>query len=292
MIQCSNCQAELVTESLASGRDIRCSSCGKIITREWLGGTNFSYRDAWWSLGWGLSSIFLLCFAGIPAVYLGIRALLRMRYRTATLGARRAAIWGIITGGLFGILMGGALMVVGVIVFVFWATTEQTDDPQRGLAILHEIVSLDLDYEQIKPQLALHSNVFLSLVQLVDSPEKKDQRVNIKLLRLPTWMSTNRAQFANMLRDEYLNSSRKYRRGEAEILTWKIGGRDVAVTKIVSRFEKPSDDAETAVRIIQYFFLTDFGNNTYGLVLIHQPPDSKLDEEKVQKIFESFRVVQ
>ena len=290
MIQCSNCQAELVTESLASGRDIRCASCGKVISREFLGATNFSYRDAWWSLGWGLSSIFLLCFAGIPAVYLGIRALLRMRYRPATLAARRTAIWGIVTGGLFGILMGGTLIVTGVIVLVFWATTEQTEDPQRGLAILNEIASLDLDYERIQPQRALNSKVFMSVVELMDSPEEKDRRVNIKLLRMPSWMATNRAQLTNMLRGDLLDSSRKYHRDEPESLTWKINGKNVAVTKITSRFAQPSDDAESAVRIMQYYFLTDLGNYAYGLVLIHQPPDSKLDEEKVQKIFESFRV--
>ena len=104
MTECQHCKSKVVTVGLNTGQQIRCANCLTI----WTFGkveTDATDRLAWRSFWLGLSSILFLFFTGIPAIYYGVRSLLRMRFVKPKKRDRAAAIAGTTMGGCFGIFV-------------------------------------------------------------------------------------------------------------------------------------------------------------------------------------------
>ena len=119
---CLVCGARLytdfVSESQSSKIWLRCGKCGDFIDSGVKANApvdKFARRSLWL----GISSIILLFFTGIPAIYYGVKSLMRSKYTSVRPGDRRAAIAGTALGTIFGVFLGTC--VVGTAVSIIAA---------------------------------------------------------------------------------------------------------------------------------------------------------------------------
>ena len=111
LIYCDKCKKDLCAVEIPDDVQFRCSVCGHVGFQNSSRDDHIQVQSAWWSLWLGLASIVLIFFTGIPAVYLGIKALLKMRYQKVTNLTRFAAVGGVAIGGVWGVMCGGGLFV-------------------------------------------------------------------------------------------------------------------------------------------------------------------------------------
>ena len=109
MTQCPKCEATLIADGLAEGQQVRCVQCATLFR---LGEEQKTSADrlAWRSFWLGLSSLVFLFLTGIPAIYYGIRSMLRMRFTKPRPKDQFAAVSGTMLGGCFGVIGGGMIV--------------------------------------------------------------------------------------------------------------------------------------------------------------------------------------
>ena len=273
-----------------------------------------SHRSAWWSLALGVVCLLALaagssllffiqqwwilgffCLAtviGFPAVYLGLRALLNMKYKRTSSATKFAAIGGSLFGSVFGILIGGMISGFGLLIGWIAFSTVILEGPEACLAPTREILQIDLPPEsKIQPYRIRTSAMQISRIDFRNAEPVEESTVSMKVLRFPKWVTTNRQQFVGMLEDEIFD---RFPRAELsarakESLEWQMVGRTEKINRILWNWTAASEDRGKKTEVYQYWSFFDVGESSFGLVLIHQPANSNLAEDDVRNIFESFR---
>jgi uncharacterized paraquat-inducible protein A len=99
---CPHCAALLATNAVDDGTTLLCAACGEpFLLRP---STRKTSRKAVASLVLGILSILFWCLAGIPAIVLGILALVEIRRDAGRLKGRELALAGIILSCVLGIV--------------------------------------------------------------------------------------------------------------------------------------------------------------------------------------------
>ncbi len=273
-----------------------------------------SHRSAWWSLAFGVVCLLALavgigvfffiqqwwilgffCFAtviGFPAVYLGLRALLKMKYQRTSSATRIAAIGGSALGGVFGILICGMISVFGLGIAWFVFSTVILEGPEACLTRTREILLIDLPPEtNIQPYRIRTSAMQVNRIDFRNAERVDESTVSMKVLRFPKWVTTNRQHFVGMLEDEIFDrfSDSELSSREKENLEWQMVGRPEKINRILWHWTSNHEDRVQKTDVLQYYSFFDVGGTSFGIVLIHQPADSKLSEDDIRNIFESFR---
>ncbi len=103
-MNCPRCGARLATEAVDEETTVLCAACRRpFVFRASTDARRFS-RKAVASLALGLASAFFWCLAGVPAVVLGVMALIEIRRHQDQLKGRQFAIAGIIAGCSLGVV--------------------------------------------------------------------------------------------------------------------------------------------------------------------------------------------
>jgi len=101
---CPHCGACLATEAVDDGTTIVCAACRQSFVLGSGADARRYSRKALASLVLGICSIVFWCAAGIPAIILGVLALIDIRQNKDQLKGRQAAIAGIIVGCSLGVI--------------------------------------------------------------------------------------------------------------------------------------------------------------------------------------------
>lgn len=274
----------MLVEVFGTSNPIRCASCGNISSATNRQTTEV-HRHAWRSLWLGLSSILLLFLTGIPAIWYGVRSLLRMRFVRSQSKDRIAAVVGVILGVVCGIAGTASVALIGGFIALFMLSMEETKDPERIDEILATIGSVEVpvDFEAIEA--SRFTNEF-SNVTWRDGAKAEDAMARMRLVVTRqgtalrnTQISVTKNQFRLYRNLKIDADSRKF-----EILSWEIAARDCDVVKTTEAAKEGDFNA------VRYATQLDSENEkqTYVLAVSIREP-GKYKEEDVKKIFESFK---
>lgn len=157
---CSNCETTLVVVDLTEHDHVSCSQCGATFPLSQVSDTPpRTSRQAVASMVLGVASIVGLFFTGIPAIFLGIRALVRMRRNPLLLKGHSMAIVGILSGGGFGLICGSCVSLM-----FFGAQIGANFAMQRLECVAHveeigmALESYRLAHDQLPPPSSTDSN--------------------------------------------------------------------------------------------------------------------------------------
>ncbi len=291
---CLVCGSELFTdfisESQSSKVSLRCGGCGDIVGSGIKANAPVDKR-AWWSLWLGLSSILLLCLTGIPAIYLGIRSLLRMRYTSARLGDRRAAIAGILLGSTFGVIGGCCILGVGgASLFAIWSR-DSTDNFAQTMIVLGGIAEVDMP-AQINHGSAtsvMNTNQFN-----FQDAKVLERSCRIVIVYYPPAMIGGTASLKMQLRSEKLRGDAAHKVLEEVPLKWEIAGKTTTVSKYILEEKIFNDESEVKIKneVLQYVGYVSVKHGIYGVgCAVRQPNDVFPDEASIQAFFNSITPV-
>ena len=282
---CQNCQSELVTDFISSSQSaevvIRCGNCGEAFSP--LQDSGVVDKNAWRSLWLGLASLVLICFTGIPAMYFGIKSLLRGRYTRTRPQDRRAAVAGTILGGLFGVFGSFCVFGLGGVVLVTYlsnanaTTTEQTRHVLDGLATMNMPDELTVG----RATKMLGSSIF----RFGDNEDKNKANLRFDFMYFPPAMAGSVTTLNSQLRNEQLNSEATYKEVSEELLKWDLCGRTIGVTKIVL---EETRDQQPATEVCLYYGFSSVKPGIFAVAFMHRPVDSGLSEQQIRELIESI----
>ena len=223
---CQACGAELVTDFISEIQSarvlVRCGGCGVIIGSGIDENAPVDKR-ARWSLWLGISSVLLLFLTGIPAVYLEIRSLLRMRYTSFRLQDRYAAIAGTTLGSIFGVCGGFCGVFSLVVALALFFSQKTTFNFEQSMVVLSGIAKVEMP-EGINQGVAV-SAVNTHQFHFRDAKKKEDATCRIQLVYYPPVMVGGAATLKPTLRLNQINNDARYKTlGETQ-LNWEIAGK-------------------------------------------------------------------
>jgi uncharacterized paraquat-inducible protein A len=292
-VVCPNCGVILPTTGLAPGVLVQCSRCGKQFN---LGDSNVSEPatsgKAVTSLVLGLIPIPLL--TGIPAIILGIWALVDIRRRAGQLRGSGMAACGILFGSLCTLI---CVPLTGAVVLLAQGLMGQfnfTDDPEQAAAIASHIAEIDVP-EGLQPIGAADVG-FIGWRMAIYGDRPNNPTTMIMLMKFPAFMAESQQQMEQQMTQQM---QAQHGQGvdidESRIVTYTIRGQPVQVS------EGFGTDAQTGQRARQYVAMIPEEQGPLMILLItHDPPEGESDmpemedtavrltEEQVQHVFESI----
>ncbi len=280
MSVCQRCNSKLVTEGLLPGQQYRCAKC-QAVTRLGESEKVPVNKLAWRSLWLGLASIVLIFLTGIPAVYYGVKSLLRMRFVKSKRGDRAAAVVGTTLGGFFGIFIGGFVATIFAVWLFGYLNRVETEEPDQVVVTCQQI----FDFVPPDGILPVKANSVVAFKQhafdFADEKQLGDRSARIHLKFLGSTMKLHEEQLVHSLSG--INVWQPL--GPAistEILQWEMLGQPIEVKKTI--YETLSGD-DQSMTCHQYFGLGRTDHGYYGAVVVFEPESFELDELQVQKIF-------
>lgn len=291
MTTCQTCESTLVTDGLSPGQQIRCANCN---TLSRFGKIESVATDslAWRSFWLGISSIVLLTITGIPAVYYGVRSLLRMRFIRPKRRDRAAAIIGTSLGGCFGIFVGFIVTCSLIVVLIRVMTAETLTEPARIVAKCEQF--FDFSYPQLTPAKASSALNSQYIFDFSDRPETEiaDRKMLIRLVFVRSGLKPNEMAISNNLKNKRLGKTPFGSHHRAEYLDWRIDGEPINVKKSVfSRVVKSeSEEDETVETHRQYWGFVKRDRGLYGIVVLYEPGTYDLSEDEIKEIFASTKL--
>lgn len=284
MTECQSCNSKLETEGLQPGQRYRCANCEAV---HLFGTTEKVPADklAWRSLWLGLASIILVFITGIPAIYYGIKSLLRMRFVKSKKSDRAAAIAGTALGGCFGLFFGFIVVSIISIGLLSYLTYKTTSVPSEVVENCEQIFDFEAppEFKPIEAQEMLGMQKSFDFADDIDE-EKRHARIYLKFLG--SSMRTNEDGLIGSLSSKSVNNGLGEER-ETELLKWNVFGEDTDVRKTI--FE-PSTEDSNIVETHQYFVLVRRRDGYYGMTIVYEPECFELNEGDVRAIFEGVRV--
>lgn len=294
MTDCQTCNSKLVTDGLQPGQRFRCANCEAIFL---FGKTEKVPADklAWRSLWLGLASILLIFFTGIPAIYYGVKSLLRMRFVKSKSSDRAAAVAGIATGGCFGLFFGFLALTILTIGLFAYLTHEEVEIAAEVQARCDQVFEFEAP-EGFKPVKAETVLGIQSSFDFADDRDKIKRSARIHLRKIGSNLQTNKEQLIEALQSKSVNNGFGKVRS-TELLKWQMFGEETDVRKTI--FE-PSTEKENVVRhdgedyyvleTHQYFALVRKPEGFYGIVIVFEPENFNLSESDVKAIFENLKI--
>ncbi len=290
MIACPDCKTSLIVKGVPQGQQAICVNCHALFRVGEQVRTSAD-RLAWRSLWLGLSSIVLLFITGIPAIYYGIRSLLRMRYVKSQTADRVAAITGTALGGCFGLFGSVFGLTVGGLMGFVLLTMVRVEKTPEVAALFQQVFEAEIPQELIPSRGAeiLNSMYFFDFY---DAPQPIDRTFRLHLIAQKSIIRTNNSQTINQLRDRVLNDRYQLKETGSEILTWSLGGDPIDVRKIEFEiiedgFFNPDDPASTSSvgqTIVQYYGYSSSEQGKTGFSwIVKQPPHPTVPEARIKE---------
>lgn len=280
--ECPSCNSVLITRTVTPGQSIRCGRCSQIIR---FGTTEKVATDklAWRSLWLGVASLVFLFFTGIPAVYYGIRSLLRMRFFRPKTSDRAAAVVGTTLGGCMGVFVGIPAAFTGLMIAIVVLTVTSSEIPaeiEEELA-KHCNVSFPEDVEGVGFQsLMLGSQ---QTFDFADAKKRDERKIDIRIIRYNTTLAVNK--MAIILRAK----TRGVPEGEMisqEVIEWRAGREPIEVNKRVYRVKNKTSDDETPEKefgtVNHYYGVFAQESDYIGFVIVLHVDDRSMEDSELE----------
>jgi len=100
---CPQCRVELAIPTIGAGQHVICAACRHRFVPQWLAVVRRVSRMAVASLILAIASLLAICLTGIPAIVLGVLALIDIRHRKGQLKGGRLAVCGIVIGAILSV---------------------------------------------------------------------------------------------------------------------------------------------------------------------------------------------
>jgi hypothetical protein len=272
---------------------VQCSSCGKQFNL----GDSFPSEPATsgkavTSLVLGLIPVPLI--TGIPAIILGIWALIDIKRRAGQLRGSGMAASGILFGSLCTFI---CTPLVGMFIYFVSNVAQQfnfTNDPEQVAAISHRIAEFDVP-EGIEPIGAADTG-FIGWQMAVYGDSPNDPTTMIMLMKFPPIMAGNQQQMEQQMQQQMRMQRNGVNVEESRVVTYTIRGEPVQVSEGFGK------DSNTGNRARQYMAMIPGTEGPLMVLLITQDPPQneaaetetedppvRLTEEQVQQVFESIQ---
>ena len=261
-------------------------------------------RLAWRSFWLGLSSLVLLFFTGLPAIYYGIRSMLRMRFIKSRPKDRFAAVAGTAMGGCFGVIGGTMIVSFAAIIAITILTVNQPKTAEAKQQLYSQIFASEMPPELLLDRAVsvLNSQHFFDFF---DNEEPEQRTIRVHLLHHNANFQPMQTQVVAQLRDRSLKlPGKKLVEKNSELLSWKMLDQDVEIRKTIFEI-LPDDQAEetesesgsgTAAEsesangvAIQYYGICKSPFGFTGMTVIAKQPQSLFSEEKIRELFASIQ---
>jgi hypothetical protein len=302
MTKCQQCDATLIADGLPQGQQVRCVKCAHLFR---LGEEKKTSADrlAWRSFWLGLSSLLCMFFTGIPAIYYGIRSLLRMRFIKPRPKDRFAAVSGTLMGGCFG-MSGAVIACFAAIIAITLTTVDKPGTPEERALHYSQVFENDMP-----PELQLDETVSLLNSQhffdFVDHEEPEQRTTHVHLLHHNANFQTWRSLVVVQLRGNRLRiPGHRLVEKSSELLNWKMFDQDIEVRKIVFEIQpdeeaeeaqsEPESDLSTAAEsstdtAIQYYGVCKSPFGFTGMTVTTKQPPAVFTEEKIREMFATIK---
>lgn len=286
MTVCQHCNAKLITEGLDPGQQISCAQCQGLSTHGEIQNVATD-RLAWRSLWLGLSSILLLFITGIPAIYYGIKSLLRMRFVKPKPTDKAAAIAGTTLGGCFGVAV-GAIFIVGMSIWLLNSLLSVTII-EPGLVV--ERCQKHFVFEapnNFSPVYAISSlgNAERILFSNDSDPQRRTACIHFTIAI--GGIQANRMIVVAELSELRVDENDLRNAKSKENLKWSSNGSPINVVKRVYSASPESNEEETN----HYSGFINKDGAFYGVSIAYEPDNCSLTELQVQKIFADIELVE
>ena len=288
-VACPNCGVMLPTTGLPPGVTVQCASCGKQFA---LGSTPTvepsTSAKAVTSLVLGLIPVPVI--TGIPAVILGIWALLDIKRMAGQLRGSGMAICGIIFGSLCSLLCGPA---VGAI-FWFARTTSFTDKPDEIQAITASVAQFDLP-DGVTPLFGMNMGM-IGMKMIAYGDRQANPSTMIMLMKFPASMVMDQKQMEQQMRGQMRGQQMGIQIERTQTVTYTIRGQPVQVTESFGKEMNSRRDARQYIAMI-----AGDGGPLMIMMMTAEPrkdddqmPGTEdtgvhLTEEQVKQFFESIK---
>ena len=286
MNNCQVCNSNLVTEGLIPGQQIRCANC-QSVSRFGKVEKIATHRLAWRSFWLGVSSILFLTITGIPAIYYGIRSLLRMRFVKPARSDRVAAIIGTSLGGCFGVFVGFIVCCAWIVGLIQVWTFDQTVDPVEVAERCSQTFEFSSPY--VFPVKASSEMNIQYLFEFSDKPDSDDSKLGIHLVFIRAGVQLNGVLISHQLQQKRLGKKKRGSHNSSELLDWQLGGQPLEVEKRV--FSNPTDSGSEEETHCQYWGYLQNNRGIYGMLVVFEPAAYDLSDSDVKEIFASTRIV-
>lgn len=301
MSECQFCKTSLVTDGVSSGQQIRCASC-HAISRFGKIENVAADRLAWRSFWLGISSILLLMITGIPAMYYGIKSLLRMRFVKPKRSDQAAAMVGTMLGGCFGIFGGFIGLCALIIALISFLTSSETKDAAQVVQQCSQY--FDFESPEVIPTKAV-AKASTHVFEFANKDKLEDRSVAIRLIFLQNALQPNDAIMHRLLKSMKINKMKLGKHLGSEFLDWKMNSNDIEIRKAI--FDRRPDDPDSNsnaspspadtnsdgdfdAEIIrqgitrQYIGYQRYQNGLYGVAIAFEPVNADLTEADVSTL--------
>ena len=312
MTNCQQCNTALVGEGISQGQQVRCARCSHLFR---LGDQASSSADkfAWRSFWLGLISFVFLFLTGLPAIYYGVKSLLRSRFIQARPIDKAAAVAGTAMGGCFGILGGFTLLISCALAAVVFFTISKLEDPaeiqQRYSTLFAEVLE-DLHPEE---SVSVFNAQFFFEFADAEQFEERTFRLRQAFARAP--MQATKGQTVSQLKSLGIDRNLLLEEISAEKLTWNLHGEEISVMKTVSKIigydnsdndeNQPEVDESQPGKLVppisadsnapnpettvQYVGYVKQANRSSGFSAVVYQPNNVYTEEKIKAIIERIQ---
>lgn len=278
-IECESCQRPLLLEG--ESILVRCSACGKISERD-ANRSKATDRMAWRSLWLGLASVFFLFLTGLPAIYYGVRSLLRMRYTAAEKGDRVAAVGGITSGLFFGLVIGPCFAFFAIIIAAIALTRVETEVPAEIISLQDRLIEIEIpkSFQPEEGVSMLNSQHIIIWVKRANDHRQAFLQLGVH----ENAQSSQLFSMSNIIKSRVLYGRDPHKELESESLVWNICGKEMKVIKT----KMTQDHEGETIPITRYHCAFFLNGQCVGIALVHRDSDEEFSDEMAKTMFESL----
>ena len=286
MTPCQHCNAKLITEGLDPGQQISCPQC-QTLSRYGEIQTVATHRLAWRSFWLGLSSILLLFITGIPAIYYGIKSLLRMRFVKPKPSDKAAAIAGTALGGCFGIVFGATIVTGFLLGLLIYLTNVTITEPDLVVTKCHAhfVFQPPSKFVPVYAKSSLGDSERYLFANEMDAEKRS---ACIYLTYVNGGFQADKRLVSQALRRLRIDDEDRRKPDSSEVLTWTMNGSPIEVRKRI--YATATIDSIETPETRQYYGYLKQGLVYYGMSVAIEPESCSIDEEDVRKIFAGLRL--
>ena len=310
MTQCQRCQTTLVADGILTGQRIRCANCSHQFR---FGEEEKTSTDrlAWRSFWLGLSSLILLFFTGIPAIYFGVRSLLRMRFTQPRPRDRFAALAGTAMGGCFGLAGGFIVFFSAAVIAATLYTMERAKGPEDVRQLYGQIFQNEMPTDLVAQGGlgVLRSQYFF---EFCVRQNDEYPTMEIHLLHNKSAFQQTSAQMLSIFRSNHKGYPLRLKERNHEQLNWRFVDQDIDIMKIVFEIGMVEIDSngkaannpptnspaslaldnqpDSANTVLQYYGICKSSNTITGMSVLVKQPHPVYTEEKIRELFASMRL--
>ncbi len=303
MTNCQQCNTTLVGEGISQGQQVRCAHCSHLFR---LGDQASTSADkfAWRSFWLGLVSIIFLFLTGLPAIYYGVKSLLRSRFIQARPIDKAAAVAGTAMGGCFGILGGFTALIAAALAAVVFFTVSTLKDPAEIEQRYSTIFSHELS-ENLVPSDSVSVFNAQFFFEFSDAAEFKNRTFRLRQSFARAPMQATKGQTMAQLSHFGIDRNLITKEISSEKLPWTFHGEEISVRKTVSKIVGyENDESELKIdgpptsadshapdpeTVVQYIGFVKQGSRSSGFTAVVYQPNTFYSEEKIKSMIEQMQ---